>query len=209
MKTKGELEDELKARDRLVAELRDEIDELRDQVRGMEEHVEDARLLIENWAEAFDMEMTDDGWSLAPWCKTMEALADKYAKLLREWNALVPRYNALVSPPRNVGRPLQASDAQRASVLNLRQGQKSLRAIAEETNLGLQTVRTIIDGRDRRDRTTVKHMARVEIDRASEKIMAARIRTVNALPKRAQATIEAGQELMKRAKGLARVRAGQ
>jgi hypothetical protein len=51
--------------------------------------------------------------------------------------------------PRNVGRPLAASEAQCATVLKLHKAGTSLRAIAEETSLGLRTVRTIVDGRKR------------------------------------------------------------
>jgi DNA-binding CsgD family transcriptional regulator len=43
-----------------------------------------------------------------------------------------------------VGRPLAASEAQQATVRRLRKAGKSLRWIAEETSLGLNTVRTIV-----------------------------------------------------------------
>ncbi len=43
-----------------------------------------------------------------------------------------------------VGRPLAASEAQQATVRKLRKAGKSLRWIAEETALGLNTVRTIL-----------------------------------------------------------------
>jgi hypothetical protein len=53
----------------------------------------------------------------------------------------VSDFNSVVAP-RNVGRPLEASEAQRAQVLKLRKGSMLLRAIAEEVSLGLQTVRS-------------------------------------------------------------------
>jgi hypothetical protein len=58
--------------------------------------------------------------------------------------------------PRPAGRPLAASDAQRKTVLKLRRARRAPRAIAEETNLGFSTVRTIVDQSDGRDRTTMK-----------------------------------------------------
>jgi hypothetical protein len=42
-------------------------------------------------------------------------------------------------------------------VLKLRKAGNSLREIVEETNLGLRTVRTIVDQRKGTDRTTKKH----------------------------------------------------
>jgi Homeodomain-like domain len=59
------------------------------------------------------------------------------------------KYIALIAH-RNIGRPLAASDAQRATVLKLHKAQHSLRSIAEDVNLSLRTVRTIIDKRDGR-----------------------------------------------------------
>jgi hypothetical protein len=43
-----------------------------------------------------------------------------------------------------VGRPLAASAAQCAEVLKLHKAGRSLRGIVEDTNLGLNTVRTIV-----------------------------------------------------------------
>jgi hypothetical protein len=60
-RTVGELEDELKARDRRIEELREEIDELRDLVTRLREHDEDTDNVFESWKEAFGMEMTEDG----------------------------------------------------------------------------------------------------------------------------------------------------
>lgn len=48
-------------------------------------------------------------------------------------------------------------------MLTLRSAGKSLRVIADETNLGLNTVRTIVDQANRRDRTTRKHLERTAV----------------------------------------------
>ena len=86
---------------------------------------------------------------------------EKYQMLLRNWNRFVPEWNALVRP-RNVGRPLAASEAQVAEVLKLHKAGGSLRGIADATSLGLATVRTIIGQKNGTDRTTVKHLKLVK-----------------------------------------------
>jgi hypothetical protein len=113
----------------------------------------------------------------------------------------VGEYNATVRH-RNVGRPLAAGDGQIAAVLNLHKCGKSLRAIAEETNLGLSTVRTIIDQDGQRDRTTVKHLARIRRDMGEDWTWQSRKRTRTALPQRINAVLQQGAELSKEAKGL-------
>ena len=106
----------------------------------------------------------------------------------------------MVAPRRrNVGRPLAASDAQRQTVLKLRKAGQSLRAIAEETSLGLNTVRTIVD---QRDRTTIKHMERIRRDMGEERTWLSRKRTRDGLPRRINALQQQSTELQKEAKGL-------
>jgi hypothetical protein len=127
-------------------------------------------------------------------CRAFETYRRRY---------VVPNYNAIITAsPRNVGRPLAASDAQRAQVLKLRKQGMSLRGICDETNLGLQTVRTIVDQGERRDRTTRKHLERIAIDRTAEVRWRARKRTRDSLPKRINETLANGRELVKAAKGL-------
>ena len=128
-------------------------------------------------------------------------MVDKHNALVREWNRFVPEYNAMVRP-RNVGRPLAASDAQVAEVLKLHKAGGSLRGIAEDTSLGLATVRTIVSQKDGTDRTTVKHLERIAPDRAAAARWRARKRTRDALPKRINETLAKGRELVKEAKGL-------
>jgi uncharacterized coiled-coil protein SlyX len=139
-----ELEDEIKHRDRRIEELRCEIDELRDLVRRMEEQVEDSDNVIERWKEAFDMVETESGsWTWAPFWDEWDALIERHNDLVRRWNKFVPLI--INDGRRPVGRPLAASEEERDRVLRLRKAGKSLRAIAEEAEVGLSTVRTIID----------------------------------------------------------------
>jgi Helix-turn-helix domain of resolvase len=63
-----------------------------------------------------------------------------------------------VVKPRNVGRPLAVSGAQAQQVLKMHKAGASLRGVAEETNLGLRTVRTIIEQGNRTERTTRKYL---------------------------------------------------
>jgi hypothetical protein len=133
----------------------------------MREHVQECAEIFEAWKEAFDM---DNGtWAWPKRVAAADGYHDKYVGLVREWNRFVPEYSAAVRPPRNVGRPLAASDAQRETVLKLRKRGLAPRAIAEETNLGLNTVRTIVDQRDWRDRTSIKHLERVRRDMGEER----------------------------------------
>jgi hypothetical protein len=79
---------------------------------------------------------------------------------VRDWNKYLPRING---EPRNVGRPLAASEAQVVQVLKLRQQGYSLRDIADETSLGLSTVRTIVAQKNGTDRTSKRHRQRIEL----------------------------------------------
>jgi DNA-binding NarL/FixJ family response regulator len=76
-----------------------------------------------------------------------ERLRSEIAELRASVQTLREQYNALAG--RTVGRPLAASDAQRDAVLKLHKAGKSLRTIAAQTNLGLRTVRTIVDQQKR------------------------------------------------------------
>src|SRR5262249_41560490 len=153
-KTVGELQDELKAKDRRIEELREEIDEQRDLTRRLREKVEDAIAVVDRWAETFDMVQSESGgWTWGPFWDEHNKLVDEYNALVRNWNKWVPVINGRTQP---VGRPLAASEAQCAEVLKLHKQGRSLRGIAEEMTLGLNTVRTIVDQRRGSDRTTKK-----------------------------------------------------
>jgi hypothetical protein len=150
------------------------------------------------------MVMTDSGgWTWEPFWDRHNELVDDYNKLVGLWNKHLPLINGA---PRNVGRPLAASDAQVADVRELREVGRSLRGIAEDTGLGLDTVRTIVGQMSGRDRTTRKHGKRLERidDRQRQATLKRQRRTGDALPRRAQQIVEEGQALIKEAKGLGR-----
>lgn len=207
-RSKAELEDDLKERDRRIADLKAELEETRDLAQRQDEQLQDVEAVFEGWKEAFEMTVGDDGlWSFPQFIATANQYHDKYVALLKNWNKFVPEYNAAVSVnKRNVGRPLAASEAQVATVRKLRAEGQSLRAIAEATNLGLKTVCTIIDKGDGVDRTTIKHLKRIDPDRAAERLWQARRRTRDSLPKRIAATEKANAELRLEAKGLKSVK---
>jgi hypothetical protein len=193
-RTVGELEEELKARDRRIEELRTEIDELRDLVTRLREQEEDADNLLESWIGAFNMVMNEDGkYSWSPFVEQYDKLVDKYADLVRRWNKYITIFNA---QNRNVGRPLAASEAQVEEVRRLRREGRSLRGIADDTSLGFPTVRTIVGQMYGDDRTTQKHrdrLERIEIDREQRTQWKAKRHSRDALPRRIQATLKQGR----------------
>jgi helix-turn-helix resolvase-like protein len=203
----GWFRDQLRQRDRDIAELRREKDEQADQIKRFDEYVESHNSVIEQWRQAFDMELGDDGkWSWDPFVRGHWELVDQYNQLVRKWNKFVPEYNATVAK-QPVGRPLAASEAQIKTVTKLHKQGKSLGWIVEETNLSLRTVRTIVGRLDGTDRTTQKRRERVGLERiAVDKAALARWkrqrRTGDALPKQVEAVIETGLDLVKQAKGL-------
>jgi helix-turn-helix resolvase-like protein len=194
------LEDELKQRDRRIVELKQELDEQRDLIRRFEEHAEDYTAVLERWKETFDMTETENGaWTWAPFWKEWNDLVVRYNERIRKWNKAVPLLNR-----QPVGRPLAANEAQCATVRKLRKAGRSLRTIAEETNLGINTVRTIVDRVDGSDRTSIRHRERIEIDQKEATTGKRRKRIGDALPRQAQAVVERGRALLKEAKGLGR-----
>jgi hypothetical protein len=201
----GELQDELKRKDERIEELRQEIDEQRELIERLRNHAEDYSQCIESWCEAFEMEMTDDGgWTWQPWRENHNKIVDDYNDLVRRWNKYLPLINR---QPRNVGRPVAASEAQIREVLQRRRAGESLRNIAEEMTLGLQTVRTVIGQKAGSDRTTRHHrqrFERIDIDQQQRRKWKRQRDTGNRLPKRVNAFLKEGQALVKEAKGLGR-----
>jgi hypothetical protein len=196
----AELEDEIKQRDARIRELRNDLNKAEALISEEREHVEDANALIDSWIEAFEMRQDEKGaWSFSPWFEAADIARDRYDALLKKWNRHVTLFNNTFAP-RNVGRPLGASAAQVQQVRKLHKAGKSLRAIQEETNLGFQTVRTIVGQTAGRDRTTIKHLQRIDPGRLKEEPW--RERTRMSLPKRITETLERGRELVKAAKGL-------
>jgi hypothetical protein len=107
-----------------------------------------------------------------------------------------------VVAPQDVGRPLDADEAQCARVLKLRKEGTPYRLIMDETALSLQTVRTIIGREHRTDRTTAKRLERLGIDKTELNRAKARKRTRDALPKRINEALAEGAALITEAKGL-------
>jgi hypothetical protein len=204
-KTVGELQDELKHKDARIEELRQEIDEQRELIQRFREHAEDYDNCMERWKETFQMTMTDDGrWTWDPFWNEHNKLVDDYNALVRNWNKYLPLINSHGQP---VGRPLAASEAQVAQVRMLHKQGLSLRGIADETSLGLNTVRTIIAKGRGNDRTTKKHrqrLERIELDRTWLASQRRQKRSGDALPRQAQRMFEEGEALIKEAKGLGR-----
>ena len=201
-----ELEDEIKQLKRRLDEARQDRDKESALVADMREHVEDANATIDRWIESFDMVKGDDG--LWHWeeglIQERDRLQEMYLALRGKWNKLVPEYNASVAPRRrNFGRPLAASESQQLDVLKRRNDQgQSLRAIADETNLSLRTVRTIVDKGDRKDRGTLARLQRIAPNRLAEAEERSRKRMRDALPRRIAEMHKSGAELIKKAKGL-------
>jgi hypothetical protein len=206
-KTVGELQDELKHKDERIEELRQEIDEQGELIQRLREHAEDYDNCMERWKETFQMTMTDDGsWTWNPFWKEHFKTIDDYNALVRNWNKYVPFINGRTQP---VGRPLAASEAQAAEVLRLHKQGRSLRGIADDTSLGLNTVRTIVTKKNGTDRTMKKHrqrLERIELDRVRLASQRRQKRTGDALPRQAQRVVEEGRDLIKEAKGLGRGR---
>jgi Helix-turn-helix domain of resolvase len=198
-----DLEDKLKLAERRADEMRKERDEANNLVTRMEEHVKSARELIDSWIYAFDMQLGDDGmWGFDD--RKRDAIIDAYIDLVRRWNKLVPSYNAIIRK-NPVGRPLAASEAQIAQVRKLAKRGMSIRAIMIETNLGMQTVRTILDKDDRIDRTSKKIMERIDYRPVRDMAASAhaRKRTRDALSTKINETIAEGNKLLNEAKGIA------
>jgi hypothetical protein len=197
----GWFRDQLRQRDREIAELKIEKDEQADLIRRFSEHAEDYNSSLERWQEVFRMVLTDGGWTWEPFWKDHWELVDEYSALVRQWNRMLPHLSA-----QDVGRPLAASEAQARTVTKLHERGMSLRAIVDETNLSLRTVRTIVGRAERTDRTTKKRLQRIEIDKFRRMAWKSQKRTGDALPKQVQTVIETGAALVKEAKGLGRGR---
>jgi hypothetical protein len=200
-----QLEDDLKAAERRAEEARRERDEAHKLVTRMQEQVKDANAIIERWIEAFNMRRDDGGrWSSEHIIDQYRELAEKYGELLKKWNTHVPRWNAHMAP-RPVGRPVGASEAQIKTVISLHRKGVSIRGIADETSLGVRTVRTILGREDWTDRTSQKWLEKINYKPVRAALMTARSRkrTRDALLSKGIAeTLKAGTELLKEAKGI-------
>ena len=203
-----ELEADLQRRDDQIKDLRRERDEARELVDQMREQVEDGGALIDSWIEVFRMEQDEDGlWIIdhghsLDWDNVLE-MNERHKKLIRQWNKFIGEYNSTIAP-RSLGRPLQASDDQVKEVHKLRKAGRSLRAIAEQTSLGLGTVRTIVWKDQGTDRTTKRTnlLRKREFDRLRAADYRTRKKARDRLPGRINAILKRGEDLVKAAKGL-------
>jgi hypothetical protein len=199
----GELEDALKDKERRIEELKGERDEQTALIAELREQIEECDAQIDRWIEAFDMVLGDDGvWQ---WQEGLiqerNKWFDKFQEVRALWNKNVAAFNAKVAP-RNMGRPLACSEAQSARIIAYHKGGKSLRWIAEEMELGLQTVRSVIDKRNGVDRATLKRLERIAPDKLAEARTRRSIKEITALPKRINANRKRNAELIRAAKGL-------
>jgi Helix-turn-helix domain of resolvase len=209
-----QLEDELKIADLRIKEMREERSEAFDLVTRMEERVKDSAALIDRWIEAFALEIGDDGsFKCQPPHVTdrYNDLVGQYNGLLKEhnelrqkWSNIVPQWNAIVAPKlRGQGRPLAASDAQVAKVLKLLKDGLSIRNIMIETNLGMQTVRTIIGRKTYSDRATLRHLEKIDHKPIRDMSGRSRKRTRDALLRSGiSEALKESADLIKEAKGL-------
>jgi hypothetical protein len=199
----AELEDALKEKERRLQELKADLDKANDLVQRQDEHIRACAETIEAWKTAFEMKLRADGvWVWNEAAVAGDKWHDRYVDLVHKWNRNVADFNTNMVRRRDVGRPLAASDAQRQTVIKLRTAGKSLRAIAKQTGLGLTTVRTILDQRDRRDRASLKLLERIGQDTAEERTWQSRKRVRHGLPRRIDAAQRQGAELRKEAKRL-------
>jgi predicted transcriptional regulator len=207
-----QLEDLLKQRDHTILELRAERDAAYALVAEMKEQIQDARENRERWIDAFNMVRNDKGkweWSEQMTHEIHQSMrtSNELALIRQRWDEIVPKYNAAVAPKlRNLGRPLQASKAQRADVLARRKAGQSLRSIADDTNLGLQTVRTILDvncGVDRSRWARLRRNAPLDkMERLEQAKLRRLLRARLTLPAAINAIEGEAAELLQRAKGL-------
>jgi hypothetical protein len=189
---------------RQIAQLKAELGEAHQLIDELRDNAQDYRDTMESWKQSFYMELIDNAgtWREATgvW-EAHDALVEKHRDLVTRWNRNVDRFNAIAAP-KNIGRPLAASEAQIARVRALRKNGTSLRDIAMETNLGFQTIRTILGHAAGSDRATMKRMERIDPENAMVREWRGRKRTRQSLPKKIEKVINDADALIKRAKGL-------
>jgi hypothetical protein len=193
-------------RDRII-ELRAELDKERNLIAAMREHIERAHEQVErsnqtikHWIDGFHMTLTDKGWAWkGDLIECYNDLLNKYNELAKKWN----RYIRSFKIPQAVGRPLRASEVQQAQVRKLRKVGHTLREIANETNLSLQTIRTILGqkgGVGGTDKTKNK-LRKVELNHHRMNGWGSRNRTgdaqINAAFRESKNLIKDGEKLLK------------
>ena len=160
---------------------------------------------LQNWRDHIDVFFWVEAIKDAE--ASRKEYADRYEALLAKWNAFVPEYNKVVAQKkRNFGRPPAASNAQAARVLDLHKADQSLRSIAEDINIGVRTLRTIIDKKDGVDRATQARLERIAPDRITTTKQRALQRKLAGIPQRLKRLLKdmdrLTADLDKRAKGM-------
>lgn len=196
----ADLERELRLRDERIRELRDEVDQSRDLLRRMEEQVQERDEYLETFITTFGLTLNDDSqWENGEFIRGHNALVNRFNELVDRYNKLVRDFNQYAVPPKPVGRPLAASEAQQAQVIKHHKAGKSARWIAEEMTLSRRTVTTVIDKLDGSDRNTQKRRRQLGLEPKRKDWRPA---AMARLPKRATEHFEKGRELLKEARGL-------
>ena len=148
----------------------------------------------------FGLTLNDEGkWGNGEFITGYNALVAQYEDFRGRYNKLVRDFNQYAVPPKPVGRPLAASEAQQAQVIKHHKAGKSARWIAEEMTLSRRTVTTVIDKLDGSDRNTQKRRRQLGLEPKRKDWRPA---AMARLPKRATEHFEKGRELVKEAKGL-------
>jgi hypothetical protein len=200
----ADLERELRFRDdrinELKTELKTELDEQRELVNSMEEHVKECDEYLEYFITTFGLVMDDDGkWSNGEFITEHNALVDRINDLRDRYNKLVGRFNRNIAKVNPVGRPIAASETQQAEIVKHHKRGKSSRWIAEEMSLSRRTVTTIIGKLDGSDRTSNRRRMQLGLEPKRKDWRPA---AMTRLPRQAGKLLEKGQELLKEAKGL-------
>ncbi len=199
------LRDQLRQRDRTIADLKKEKDELNELIRRFDDYVEDYNGVLARFKQALDdMAQNEDGaWtSWDSFWDEYNTLIEDYAKLAKRYNRLLPLIGGW-----GVGRSSIRGEAQVATVAILHKLRKTLRSIIDETRcLTARTARTIAANVDANDRATRKRLQRIEIYKSSVARWRSRKLARDVLPLDVQKVIETGNDLLKEANGLGRAR---
>jgi hypothetical protein len=196
-----DLEREGKLKDERIAELKDEVDVMREQLRAMEEHIQERDEYLEHFIETFGLVLNEDGkWTNSEALRQEREVAERNIELIRDYNKLVRSYNRHTADMRPVGRPLAASEDQQAQILRHHKAGRSSRWIAEEMSLSRRTVTTVINKADGTDRGT--QARRVKLGLLPKPKKDWRMRSREGLGKRATEHLEKGRKLRQQAKGL-------
>jgi septation ring formation regulator EzrA len=196
--TIGELEDDVKGLTKRLDDIRCEHDETVALVSIQCETLALQEDALQNWRDQIDVFFWVEAIKDAE--ASRKEYADRYEALLAKWNAFVPEYNEVVAQKkRNFGRPPAASNAQAAR-------DQSLRSIAEDINIGVRTLRTIIDKKDGVDRATQARLERIAPDRITTTKQRALQRKLAGIPQRLKRLLKdmdrLTADLDKRAKGV-------